>query len=279
MSIDHIVGYEKMSGKKYNSPLPSWVYEQKLAYPHHPRHSELIKEYERTKKQHDESVELVQSAYQRKWRDSENARLLQSVEQCQHHLEEAQKVLASAEEALREFNSHTPQQRICLYEVEIKEWEVQLVEARRAEQEYTKQLLDDPDAAAKRLERMVNGYSGEKVEYSAEQLSKLRSLKNDVESIEAKILSLQRDIQRIYELVSQQECQARIQAMMDVALPKFSGACARLAEAWGELQSLAAEHDIRIVSQHNLQLPTGAKFKQSNSPYEGVSSIHIIFSK
>lgn len=89
------------------------------------------------------------------------------------------------------------------------------------------------------------------------------------------LLSLQRDIERIHELVAQEERKAKIQATMDAAIPKFNQVCVKFAEAWKELQNLANEHDIRVVSPHNLQIPTGAKFKQTNSLYEGPSSIYI----
>lgn len=281
MSVDHLVMYQKMtSSKRYNDPpLPGWVRKQTLSYPHHPKHSELIEAYSKAKKQYDESVEVLQSAYQRRWQDPENPQRSESVKQCQQQVEETKKALEQAQEALREFNDHTPQQRIDLYEAQIKGWETQLVEARRAEQEYTKQLLDDPNAAARRLDRMVNGYSGEKAEYSPEQLGQLGSLKNNVESIEAKILNFQRDIQRIQELVAQEERKSQVQAIMDAAVPKFNEACAALAVALAELQSVAAQHDVRVISEYNLQLPTGAKFKQSNSPIEGDSTINIIVGK
>lgn len=280
MSVDHLAVYQKMtSNKRYSAPLPDWVRKQRLDYPHYDKHSELIEAYSKAKKQYDESVEVLQSAYQRRWQNPENPQRSESVRQCQQQLESALSALESAEQALRQFNDHTPQQRIELYESEIGELQGELAKAKHLEQNYIQQMLNNPDAAKKRLERMLEGYSGEKAEYSDEQISDLRSHTRKVESIELKILNSQRDIQRIHQLVIQEEHKAQIQATMDAALPKFNKACARLAEAWGELQSLAAEHDIRIVSQHNLQLPTEAKFKQSNSPYEGVSSIHIIFSK
>ena len=281
MSIDHIVAYQKMtSSKRYGDPpLPDWVYKERLSYPIHPHHSELIEEYKKTKKQREESAEVLRSAFERQWKDPENSRLVEFVKQCQQHLQQAEQALSSAEQTLREFNNHTPQERIDLYEAEIREWETQLAEAQKAEHEYTEAMLNDPDAARKRLERMVNGYSGEKAEYSTEQLSKLRSLRNNVESIELKILNAQRNIERIYELVAQEECKARVQSAMDLAIPKFSEACARLAVAWEELQSLATEHSIRVVSPHNLQIPVGANFKQSNAPHEAPSSIYIVVGK
>ena len=156
---------------------------------------------------------------------------------------------------------------------------IQLAQAQKAQQEHTEAMLNDPDAARKRLERMVNGYSGEKAEYSPEQLSKLRSLKNDVESIELKILTLQRDVERIRQLAAEQESRLQIQAIMDAAIPRFSEACVKFAEAWEELQSLATKHSIHVISPHNLQIPTGAQFKQTNSPHEGRSSIYITFDK
>lgn len=275
MSIDHIVGYEKMSGKRYDSPLPNWMYEQKLAYPPHPKHSELIGVYTEAKKQYDESVEILQSSFQRKWQDPENPQKSESANQCQQQQQEFRKALELAEETLRKFNNHTPMERVALYNAEIKEWETQLAEVQRAEREYIKELLDDPNAAAKRLERMVNGYSGEKAEYSPEQLSKLRSLKNDVETVEGQILSLQRDVERIRQLAAEQERKAKIQATMDAALPKFNEACARFVEAWEELQTLADEHGIHIVSPQNLQIPKQAIFRQTNKPHEGASTIHI----
>lgn len=281
MSVDHLVMYQKMtSSKRYgNPPLPDWVRKQNLSYPHHRQHSELIEAYSKAKKQYDESVEVLQSAYQRRWQDPENPQRSESVKQCQQQVEETKKVLEQAQEALQEFNDHSPEQRIGFYEAEIKEWETQLVEARRAEQEYTEAMLNDPTAARKRLERQVNGYSGAEAEYSSEQLSKLRSLKAEVRSIEVEILNCLRDIQRIHELVAQEERSSQIQAIMDAAVPKFNEACAGLAVALAELQSLAAQHDIRVISEYNLQLPTKAKFKQSNSPIEGDSTINIIFSK
>lgn len=275
MSVDHIVMYQKMtSNKRYGVQLPDWVYQEKFNLPAHPKRSELIGQYKEAKQQHDEWVEVLQS----KWRD-EQPQSPQSVMQCQQQIEQTRKALEQAEEALRQFNDHTPQERIRLYEVEIKGWETQLVEAQKLEQQYIKDLLDDPDAAKKRLERMVNGHCGTQVEYSSEQLEQLRLLKNDVELIELKILNSQRDIQRIHELVAQQEHKAQIQAIMDAAVPKFNEACAALAVALAELQSVAVEHDVRVISRYNLQLPTGAKFKQSNSPIEGDSTINIIFSK
>lgn len=279
MSVDHIVGYEKLSGKKYKPLVQDWVYEQSFPYPHHERHSTLIGQYKEAKQQHDQSLEILQSAFQRKWGDSQNARLLQSIEQCQERLEETQKALEQAEEALRQFNDHAPRQRIELYESEIREWEIQLAQAQEAQEEYTKQLLNDPDAARKRLELMVNGYSGEKAEYSPEQLGQLRSLKNEVESIELKILNCQRDIERIHQLAAEQEHKAQVQAIMDASVARFAEACVKFSEAWKELQSLADEYSIRVVSPHNLQIPTGAKFKQSNSPHEGTSSIYVTVEK
>lgn len=279
MSIDHIVGYEKLSGKKYKPLVPDWVYQQSLNYPHHPRHSELIEEYRIAKQQYDESVEVLQSAYQRKWQDPENPQRVESVQQCGQKVESALSALESAQQILQEFNNHTPEQRIEFYEVEIREWQIQLLEAQETEQQYTKHLLDDPDAAAKRLERVLSGYTGQKAEYSPEQLGQLRSLKNNVESIELKILNCQRDIERIHQLAAEQEHKAQVQAIIDVALPKFNKTCVKFSEAWGELQSLADEYGIRVVSPHSLELPKGAKFKQSNAPHEGRSSIQVIFEK
>ena len=279
MSVDHIVMYQKMtSNKRYGDPpLPDWVYKQTLNYPRHPKHSELIGVYTEAEKQYGEWVEVLQSAYQQKWQDPENAQKSESVKQCQQEVEEARKALWQASEALREFNNHTLEQRISLYETEIKEWKTRLAEAQKAEEEYTKQLLNDVDAAARRLERMVDGYSGQKAEYSESQLSKLRSLKNEVESIEAKILDCQRDIQRIHELVDQSERSSQLQATMDAALSKFNKSCAKFGETWGELQSLAAEHDIRIVNQNNLEIPLEATYRQINNPYEGGSTISLSF--
>ena len=172
-------------------------------------------------------------------------------------LELAVEAATEAKEKLKVYYSHSPEQRISLYEKELCLLEPQVVEALAVENEFIQELLRDPDAARLRLERQLSG--GDAQEYSPEQLSRLRELRNAVRAIESKIQHCQWDIAKIRQLASEDKKKQRIESEINLLLPKFDRACVKFAEALAELQTSAQEHEI-FLDTRDLKLPRGATF-------------------
>lgn len=273
MVVESLASYGKANNTMTGSRLPDWIHEETINFPPHQRRTKLVEEYKVARLKHCESIEILQFATTTS--QLTDSQKVVEIEACQRRVELAKQELQQAEEQLWDFNHHTPQQRAELIELQVAELEAELLKVRVLEQEYVSRLVNDPDANKRRLERLVFGHTGLQAEYSAEQLSQLRSFRDRVQSIEGRIVNFQRDIERIRELVAQEQRKAQIQMAMDVVLPKFNDACTRFNDAWAELQSAAAEHSIAI--SHNLQIPSEATFKQSNNPYEGNSTINLLF--
>lgn len=271
MIPESLVSYGTANNGTSGSRLPKWT----INFPHHPRRTELIQQYETARLKYHESIEVLQFSITRQSQLTDSQKAVE-IDGCQQRVEVAREELQQAEQQLRNFNDRTPEQRIGLIQLELGDLQVQLLDAHAAEQEYTNQLINDPNLNKRKLERLVFGHTGVEAEYSAEQLNELRLLRGRVQSIQGKIINAQRDVERIRELVAQEQRKAQIQTAMDVALPKFNDACTRFNDAWAELQSVAAEHGIRVVCRA-LQIPSEATFKQSNNPYEGNSTINILF--
>lgn len=267
MIIDQLGAYTLQ--REQNRPggcsrLPDWAYEQKFPYPHHPQFRQLAEQYKKAKGRHDESVETLQFAYTRRWENPGTPQNPGSINECKRQIEQSEKELHKAEQALKEFVSHEPNQRIALYESEIANLEAQLLNAHAKENEYTTRLLDDPDAAKKRLERLVNGFSGSRAEYSDEQLAELRSLKNNIQSLEGQILNCQRDIQFIIKLASEEERKAEIQTAVNLVITEFDQCCDALTQAMKKLEVIALEHKIRLI-KGDLRAPASATFNQGSN--------------
>lgn len=271
MSIpDQLVSYQKFTGNPIrNYVTPRWVFDQTLPYPAHPRHSELIRHYDEAYEVHFRALEVLQLAVMAQSKDSANQQKLSEVSRCQVQVSASREKLAEAEKELRDFNSHTPEQRISLIEEEITRLEEQLLEAHAAESDYTQTLLDDPEANRQKLERLVHGYRGTEAEYSSEQLAKLRVLRGKVRSIEGDILNHQRDIALIRALVIEQENKATLQAAMDEVLPRFAESCIQLSLAWAEVKNIAAKHNVRVYE--DIRIPKQATFRHSDGAYSPAS--------
>lgn len=152
MSIpDQIVSYSQFISQRRDLPEspPQWVHEQRLSYPHHPKHSELISAYSQAKEHYDTAVRALQFGINRCLSEPGNPQVDESIKRSQQQVEAAEKALKQAEQTLQEFNNHTPEQRIALYEAEIASLEVELMEAHAVEHEFTENLLNDPNAAKK----------------------------------------------------------------------------------------------------------------------------------
>ncbi len=281
MTIEQLASLGKIEAMKkrarYDDPLPAWVYQQRYRYPQHDQHSQLIDAYKKAAEKHAWQVEVLQSAFKRRCQKGyqETVQTAKSLEDCKQQEQEAKEGLNQAVVALQTFNNHTPEERIAVYEAEIAQFEIELMEAHASEHAFTEKMLNDPNAARARLDRMLQGRTGDKAEYSQQDLSELRCLKNVVESLKSKIWKHQRDIQNIRELVSEEERKAAVKAIMDEVLPRFDDACAKFEQALSDLIDAASEHDVRVNAQ-NLKIPKQAIFREGTY-YHGQSTISIEF--
>lgn len=264
MTIEHIAMYERPNRFKTQPIMPSWLYEQKLSYPHHPKHSELIANYQEAERKYSSAISVLQSAFARKREvANETPQLLESIKRCGERVEQSEKELAVAKKALLDFNNHESETRINLYKSEISVLEEELKQATAAESLYISELLEDPDVQRKRLERQIRGEGSS--EYSSEQMSRLRQLRGKIESIQGKIFSLKHDIQRVRQLVAEAELSANRQAVMNEIVSQFSEACKVFQDSWNRLVTVAIEYDVDINSC-NLKVPQEATFVESKNP-------------
>lgn len=254
--------YYPRETRQTKAPLPSWVNQQRYAYPHHVKHLELINSYSSTLESHQKYQHYLQLAVSARLKiNPSNVEPSFDEKNYADRLIEAKEELDQAEQELLAFSNHLPEERIALHQSGIDRLLPLLEQAKAAEHEYTTQLLNDPSAAKKRLERMVHGYQGLEAEFGSEHLEQLRSLRTAVELIEREIKNHKNDIETIHLLVAQAEQRAKIQAKMDVVLPEFSRACADFSKAWAELEIICDEHQIEFYDELP-KIPSSASFSQ-----------------
>lgn len=256
-----------------STSLPAWVHQQRYSYPHHPRHTALINAFRDAQERHGELIKALQFGYANQ--QPNNPQWVKSIEETQQQREAAKKVLDQAQTELEIYVNHSPEVRISLYQDEIKKLTFLLEEARQQQISYTQTLLNDPTASERRLARQVDGDTSGG-EYSPQQLAELRSLKDAVRTIEAKIKSCEDDIETIHNLVAEAEQRAKVQAAMSEAIPAFNSACVEFLRAWKELRNIASEHKILFYDQMP-EIPSGATFNQQVNPHDKQSSINLTF--
>ncbi len=126
MSVDQMAGY--MRQQQRNTPgssrlLPDWIGEG-FQFPPHPKERELIGVYERACSTYLGWCEISRSAVVSQMDDPNNEQKANESSRCLQQSQQAKKALADAERSLKQFVSHSPEERITLYESEISDLEV-----------------------------------------------------------------------------------------------------------------------------------------------------------
>ena len=106
MSIpDHSVMYQRMTSAntRHNDSLPDWVYKQALNYPPHPKHWELVQQYQQAYTAYCKSTEIVRYALTSQLKDPTDNQKLAEVDRCQKLAEQSKQELARADQELRDF--------------------------------------------------------------------------------------------------------------------------------------------------------------------------------
>lgn len=251
---------------------PAWFWKHKeFNYPYHPKGRELTNAFIEAEEKHLGAIEVLKFTLGH----PEVSKNPQAIKESEIGIEVAKEVLDRARIELNRFNTQSPQERISLYEVEINQLNSQLEQAKAAEHEYTTQLLNDPDANKKRLQRLVSGYTGLEAEYDPAQLRNLRSLRTAVEEVTAKIRDCQNNILNISNQVAELDKRAEVKAAIKKVLPQFNQACEQMLKAWKELKTVADSQGTEL-SLNELGIPKEAIFSESTSPYQK-TSVKILF--
>lgn len=265
-SIDQLVGYEQV--KRRNTlrleTLPDWI-SQGFPFPLHPQYKVLLDAYQQAKAQHVEAVGVVQFAVQRRVENPDVQHSKESLEECRKEEERTRKALSKAERELQNFVDHSPAERIALYEAEVAQLEISLLEAHAEEQKFIEELLSDPNAQRSRLDRIVHGYTGMEAEYTPQQITQLRSLRGNIEETQAAIIGARRNIEDIRRLTLEQQRREEARAAIEPVLTQFNECCNSLLESLKQLDAISSRHGFRLIKPNDLHIPTSAVFDQAHN--------------
>jgi DNA repair exonuclease SbcCD ATPase subunit len=154
------------------------------------------------------------------------------------------------------------QEKIDTLTFEIQSLSEELEAAKKAKSQYARELMNDPDAQERRLELLAAGHETI-CEFSQEQLGKLNNLGNVIKGLESKIVERHAAIGKIEKTIAVQQQLGAAKTAIEPKIGKFNQCLAQLQEAWEELRSVAAEHDIEFQNQI---IPGKAELEERTQP-------------